>query len=216
LFFKKFLQILFNKKTLKKNLGIIIAITLTIATSVIAFQIFSNDTEQKKIIDKPMILGNITSTLPDLSDKTPEEISEIIDQKYSDIINNKADYEPLPRVWQSSGPFKIDRENYVLAEKIFLIAENIDYDENGKIILLRPFNQTHSIIWSEFPFDGKSKTAFNIYFEPQLSQVKNICTKNDLIGEWTVTFEGTNYPDLKFVVIDKVLPGSEVYFLDEC
>ena len=201
---------------MKKNLGIVIGISLVIAIGFTTFQILSNDNEQKKIIDKPMILGNITSTLPDLSDKTPEEINEIIDQKYSDIINNKADYEPLPRVWQNSGPFKIDREKYVLGEKIFFIAENIDYEENGKIIFLRPLNQTHSIVWSEFPFDGKSKTAFNIYFEPQLSKLRDICTKNDLIGEWTVIFEGTNYSDLKFEIIDKILPGSESFFKDQC
>ena len=201
---------------MKKNLGIVIGILLVIAIGFTTFQILSNDNEQKKIIDKPMILGNITSTLPDLSDKTPEEIDEIIEQKYSDIINNKADYEPLPRVWQNSGPFKIDREKYVLGEKIFFIAENINYEENGKIILFRPLNQTHSIIWSEFPFDGKSKTAFNIYFEPQISKLRDICTKNDLIGEWTVIFEGTNYSDLKFEIIDKILPGSEPYFRDVC
>ena len=201
---------------MKKNLGIVIGILLVIAIGFTTFQILSNDNEQKKIIDKPMILGNITSTLPDLSDKTPEEINEIIDQKYSDIINNKADYEPLPRVWQNSGPFKIDREKYVLGEKIFFIAENIDYEENGKVILLRPLNQTHSIVWSEFPFDGKSKTAFNIYFEPQISKLRDICTKNDLIGEWTVIFEGTNYSDLKFEIIDKILPGSESFFKDQC
>ena len=203
-----------------KNNKIILVSGVVIGVIIFGLIVFlesSNDSIQKnELIDKPLIMANYTSTIPDLSNKTAEEINQIIEEKYENILNNKSPYEPLPRVWQSSGPFKIDREKYVLGEKIFFIADGIKNDEKGKIILYRPINSTHAVHWSEFPFDGSIKSAFNIYFQPQLSEIRNICNTSDLVGVWTVIFQGTQYPDINFEILDKILPGDEAYFQDKC
>ena len=41
-----------------------------------------------------------------------------------------------------------------------------------------------------------------------LNKLKGICDKSELVGTWKVVFEGTNYPDLEFKVIDKILHGK--------
>ena len=43
-------------------------------------------------------------------------------------------------------------------------------------------------------------------------QLRGICTEDELIGDWKVIFEGTNYESLKFKIIDKIVPGYEKLF----
>jgi hypothetical protein len=43
-----------------------------------------------------------------------------------------------------------------------------------------------------------------------------ICTVDDLIGEWTVVFRGTDYPNLKFKIINEILPGDEESYVPIC
>jgi len=49
-----------------------------------------------------------------------------------------------------------------------------------------------------------------------LSIAKKICTINDLIGEWAVVFQGTNYEGLSFEIIDKFISGDEAHYEDIC
>ena len=178
--------------------------------------IFFLNSEEETQIDKPLILANYTSKLPDLSNKSQEEINEIIEKRYLEIEKNSNEYEPLPRIWQSSGPFKIDREKYLLGEKVFLIVEGLSTQEKGVIALVRHMNSTHDFLYTTFPFDGSEKQAFNIYFEPSINKLKNICSKDFLIGDWSLIFTGTDYNELKFKIIDAIIPGSEQYFQDVC
>ena len=38
------------------------------------------------------------------------------------------DFKPLPKEWQSSGPFEIDRSKYAIGEKIFLLVHELKFD----------------------------------------------------------------------------------------
>lgn len=149
--------------------------------------------------------------------KTIAEIISEVEQKYDQLNTDNTIYVPSERTWPSSGPFKIDREEYIMGEKIFLIADGLDFSDKGKIVFYRPLNETHYKFWKEFSFDGMQKTAFNIYFEPKLNKVLEICSKDDLIGKWIIDFENTNYKDLRFSIIDEILPGDyEKYSKNVC
>ena len=39
--------------------------------------------------------------------------------------------------------------------------------------------------------------------------VRGICSKADLLGNWTVVFQGTDYNNLKFEIVDRYIPGEE-------
>ena len=128
-----------------------------------------------------------------------------------------SEYDPSrPREWITSGPFQIDRSEYVLGEKIFLIIGGLNYDEKGQVAFLRPLNETHHSVYETIPFDGAKKNAFNFYIQPQLSARNGICNAEDITGNWTVMFRGTNYPNINFEITDKILPGDEEYYEPVC
>ena len=57
---------------------------------------------------------------------------------------------PPPRVWQSSGPFEIDRTKYLIGEKIFIRIGELDTNEKGQIAFLRPLNELMSQFGKQF------------------------------------------------------------------
>ena len=156
----------------------------------------------------------VSMEVEDVLDKEvrPEEdISPDIQEKL-DVIEKTAienEYSPQPREWITSGPFQIDRSKYVLGEKIFLIIGGLNYNDKGQVAFLRPLNDTYYSVYQTIPFDGAKKNAFNYYIQPQLSAKNGICSAEDLSGNWTVVFRGTNYPNIKFEITDNILPGGE-------
>jgi hypothetical protein len=147
-----------------------------------------------------------------------EELSPEIQERYDALeeINLDDEYSPKEREWITSGPFQIDRSEYVLGEKIFLIIGGIQQQEKGQITFLRPLNDTHSSVYQNIPFDGTQKRAFNYYLQPQLSAVNGYCTVDDFIGDWRVVFRGTDYPNLEFKITDEILPGDEESYSPVC
>ena len=157
--------------------------------------------------------------IPLENESSPDyEIMPEVQEKIKDIekINEENTYSPKPREWLTSGPFQIDRSEYVLGEKIFLRIGDLPYDAKGQVVFLRPLNDTHSSVYITVPFDGAKKSAFNYYVEPQLSKTRGYCTINDFLGDWTVVFRGTNYQNLKFEITEEILPGSENSFNPVC
>ena len=71
-------------------------------------------------------------------------------------------YEPAPRDWPTSGPFQIDRSKYLIGEKIFMRINDIDVNDKGQIVLLRPLNDTHYSVYQTIPFDGMNKTCIQL------------------------------------------------------
>ena len=61
------------------------------------------------------------------------------------------EYSPKPREWITSGPFQIDRSEYVLGEKIFIrIASELKNDELGEIIFHRPAKGIDDSIYLDY------------------------------------------------------------------
>ncbi len=125
------------------------------------------------------------------------------------IPPNGTDYVTAPRDWPTSGPFQIDRSQYVLGELVLMRIGDLQPNEKGQIAFLQPTNGTHQTVYITIPFDGTQKITFNQYFKPALSMVRGICSKADLLGNWTVVFQGTDYNNLKFEIVDRYIPGEE-------
>ncbi len=159
--------------------------------------------------------------LEDVLDKElrfEEESLPEIQKKLDEIekINLENEYSPKPREWITSGPFQIDRSEYVLGEKIFLVIGGLNKDEKGQVAFLRPLNVTHQSVYLTIPFDGAKRSDFNYYLEPKLSKNNGFCTVDDLIGNWRVVFRGTDYSDIQFRITGDILPGDEENYQPVC
>lgn len=146
---------------------------------------------------------------PPTKQDTNEEKS--IEERIKEIEEEaeEYEYEPKDRVWQTSGPFQIDRKEYIMGEKVFLRIGALAPNEKGQVAFLRPLNDTHYSVYMTIPFDGQKKSAFNWYFEPRLSKSSGVCSEEDLLGKWAVVFRGTNYENMYFEIVNKTIPGNE-------
>jgi len=118
------------------------------------------------------------------------------EQKPSDEIKSQ---------WVSSGPFAIDKPRYKIGENVFLSVHNLKPIESGNIIIVTPAGSE----WTTIPFNGTLKTDFNYYFKPETSRVLNIYNPEELVGTWSVVFQGLTYEPLHFEIVNEFLPGTE-------
>ncbi len=153
-----------------------------------------------------IIAGVIAITMMPDGDSNDMEVEEKIDDVEKTTDENQ--YKVLPREWQTSGPFQIDRSEYALGEKIFIRIGELDFQEKGEIAVMRPLNDTHYSEYITIPFDGDRKFSFNYYLDPSLSKVRGICSVDDVLGKWALVFRGTDYSNLNFEMIDIKLPGT--------
>ncbi len=169
------------------------------------------------IILSIILISSLKSDVIEVEDTLDKELSpdtEIpeIQEKLDAIEKNKSEnnYSPKEREWQTSGPFQIDRKQYAIGEKIFLVMGGLNANEKGQVAVMRPLNDTHYSVYLTIPFDGMAKPAFNYYIEPQISKVKEICSVDDIIGKWVMVFRGTDYPNLNFEITKDVVPGTHI------
>jgi len=148
------------------------------------------------------------------NEETIPEIQEKLDE--IEIANLENQYSPKDREWITSGPFQIDRSEYILGEKIFVRAAGLSSEEKGEIAFYRPLNDTHHKVFITISFDGSDRNTFNQYFQPQLSKNNGHCTVDSFIGDWKVIFRGTDYPNLEFKITEDILPGDEEDFEPVC
>ena len=188
---------------------VIIAIVTIIVISITSF----NESEVTEIED---VINKELETNDELTLEIEEKLNEI-ENIANENENIETDYDPTrEREWLTSGPFQIDRSEYALGENIFIRMNELDPMEKGQVAFLRPSNGTHYSVYLTIPFDG-AKPAFNQYFTPDLSKIKGICSTEDIAGEWTVVFRGTNHENIKFMVSDEVIvPGQESRYEAVC
>jgi len=195
---------------------IISIVAVIISISIIIFAISELQTDERKVSEQSVSEESVSEQSVSEQSVSEQSVSEEIKSKLDKIekdrnenLNSQQPYIPTERDWPTSGPFKIDKSQYLLGEKIFVNIDTLALSDKGTMIFLRPLNDTHYKTYYSMPFDG-SRDRNNFYFTPDLSQARGICDKTQLIGNWKVIFEGTNYSDLEFKVIDRILPG-EVY-----
>ena len=196
------------------NNKIISIVAVIISISIIIFAISELQTDEKKVSEQSMSEQSMSEQSMSEQSMSEQSMSEEIQSKLDKIekdrienLNSEQPYIPAERDWPTSGPFKIDRSQYLLGEKIFVNIDTLTLSDKGTMIFLRPVNDTSYEKYYSMPFDG-SRDRNNFYFTPDLSIARGICDKSQLIGDWKVTFEGTNYQALEFKVIDKILPGK--------
>lgn len=181
------------------NKGIIIGIPVGIAIiiGILTVVMMSEDSDKIEVEDT-------------LDREIVPEDNPIIQEKIEDIekIAGNSTYEPLPREWQTSGPFQIDRKEYALGEKIFMRIGGLQFQEKGQVAIMRPLNDTHYSVYLTIPFDGANKDQFNYYLDPQLSKARGLCSVDDVLGKWALVFRGTDYPNLNFEIVNKTVPGT--------
>jgi hypothetical protein len=188
----------------------VIAGSIGIVIVIIIISLYNNQEPKIIEIDEPIEINEPTGFEINFTDSVIPGILDI--EKKLDEIERKAAenyYEVSPIEWNKRGPFEIDRSEYRLGQKIFIRIGELDANEKGEIAFLRTLNETHIVVWQTIPFDGMGKQAFNFYTQPVLSKVLDICTVDDIIGEWIIVFRGTDYPNFKFEIIDKFIPGEE-------
>ncbi|KAF6247906.1 hypothetical protein C6990_00145 [Nitrosopumilus sp. b3] len=186
---------------------IIIPVGIIIIFSIV---IFATTNQESKTMEVEDILDKEVRQNEDSNPEIESKLDEI------EKINLENEYTPKEREWITSGPFQIDRSEYVLGEKIFLRMGGLGFDEKGQIVFLRPMNSTHYSVYFTIPFDGSEKSAFNYYLEPQLSKRNGYCSVDAFIGDWRVVFRGTDYPNLEFKINEKILPGEEEDYQPVC
>ena len=147
-----------------------------------------------------------------------EELAPEIQQRLDEVKREKLEneYTPKEREWVTSGPFQLDRSEYVLGEKVFLRTEGLGIDEIGQVVFLKPQNNTHYEVYLTIPFNGEKSSTFNYYLQPSLSKIKGYCSVDDFVGDWRVVFRGTDYSNLEFKITEEILPGDEEDYEPVC
>ena len=185
------------------NNKIIISVAIAIVITIIIFSLTQN--EEFNEVEEPRFketteIGNV--------------LQEIVDnKKLNDSSLNP--YSPAEREWNKSGPFLLDRSEYLLGEKLFVNVQNIDKNTKGEMIFSKIINDTHNYQYKKIKFDG-SDPQFNFYIGMSLNHARGVCSTDKLIGNWELIFEGTNYESIKFKVLDQILPGMERNFERVC
>jgi len=156
----------------------------------------------------------------------PSKIDSMLQKIKEDKIkndNSKDVWYPNEREWITSGPFKIDRSEYLLGEKIFVNIDDLPKDVKGKMIFSKIINSTHSLQYHKILFDG-SKPQRNFYLGLNLYTFDGMCSADMLTGDWELIFEGTMssntklnlFDSLEFKVINKIVPGFEKNYESVC
>ena len=217
--FTHFLKNYFMNK-LKIGIPILAIITIAIIVSLVQQEIVVKEIDQVVVeeIDQ-VVVEEIDQVVQEGIDQVVVEedisIADEIKQRLMTIEEDKKNndesvnpYKIREREWPESGPFKIDRTEYWLGEKIFVNISGLSENDFGNVKFHRPISSTDYVVYHSMPFDGAQKRN-NYYLTPQLSELMGICSIEQLTGNWKVSFEGTNYSDLKFKVLENILPGAE-------
>jgi len=191
-----------------KNINIAIPIVVGIIIAIVGVIALTN--QESNVIEVEDVFDKELKPNEEIIPKIQENLDEI------EKTNLENEYSPKPREWITSGPFQIDRSEYILGEKIFVRVGGLSSEEKGQIAFLRPLNDTHQKIYMTIPFDGTDGDSFNRYLQPQLSKNNGFCTVDDFVGEWRVVFRNTEYADLTFKITEDILPGDESSFEPVC
>ena len=181
----------------------LISISIIITIVIIAFSI----TQMGIIGEKPGSYMEETNAVNSMLEKVKED----------KIKNEQSDepYYPKEREWIESGPFLMDRSEYVLGEKVFMNIQNMDKNTKGKMIFSKIINSTHNQVYKEVIFDG-SRSQQNFYVAIYPSVPRDFCTVDELIGDWEIILAGTEFENFKFKILDKMLPGADRMFESVC
>ena len=111
---------------------------------------------------------------------------------------------------QILGPLQINKDKYLLGENVYVILRDIGPMDKGSIQFFTP----GGILYDEMGFNGANQDYAKKYFKPGLLKSKNLCEKEQLVGTWTVMFEGYEEFKLYFQMMPDILPNQESHFVE--
>ena len=111
---------------------------------------------------------------------------------------------------QVLGPLQINKDKYLLGENVFITLGDLRPQDVGIVQFITPTG----IIYDEWGFNGMERESQKKYFKPQLLKSKNICEKEELIGQWSVMFKGYDEAKLYFEMTPDILPNMEYQYVD--
>lgn len=116
--------------------------------------------------------------------------------------------------WNTSGPFAINKNQYKLGENVFMVVTGLKPSDAGQFEIIDPKGG----IFSTVPFNGTMKSSFNYFFKPNTERVEKLCKPTDLVGNWTIIFQGVSYKAIPFEVVNDWISGSqaEIKPIDPC
>jgi len=167
-----------------KSVGIAVAVGIAIIIGVIGFQIYDT-TYQRTTVEE--------------FKKNQEEGLNLI-KGIKNVVH--------PENPQFLHGLKINKDKYLVGEKIFFSVQGIPMGLKDAVNFYTP----EGILFIQYPFDGNEKTNFKHYWQPQLVKRLGICDAEQLMGKWTVLFDGLPDEKLHFQITDEILPGSEEYY----
>jgi len=112
---------------------------------------------------------------------------------------------------QILGPLQINKDKYLLGENVYVILKDLRPGDKGEVLFFTP----GGVLYHTWQFDGSKNDFMKKYFKPQLLKGKNLCEKEDLVGEWKVMFKGYEMSQLTFEMTKDILPKQEWHF-EEC
>lgn len=115
-------------------------------------------------------------------------------------------------IWNTSGPFSLQSYEHRLGEHIFMTVNGLQPFEKGWIRVFMPNGHQYT----QISFDGSQKSSFNTYFKPDTQAKSGRCDPEDLVGVWTVVFDGTTYRPIEFEFINEYIEGGEADIDDQC
>jgi hypothetical protein len=184
------------------NLKIVIPVFVIITVVVVIFNLTQSEISEEQVAE----LEN-SSEIQNMLDKIKKE----------KLDNDSSDnpYMPKEREWIKSGPFQIDRSEYVLGEKIFININYLPKNMKGEMVFSKIINNTHSYEYKKIKFDG-SKPQQNFYLGFALNSARGVCTIDTFVGNWELIFAGTDFKSLKFKVTNQIIPGMERQYKPVC
>ena len=116
--------------------------------------------------------------------------------------------------WNGEGRIQIDKEEYLLGEKVFVNILDLEPDEKGKLHVFRPLNSTHDTEYMTISYDGSKSSTQYKYFQPRLFEYYKICTVDDIVGEWRIEMKEMGESDIYFEVLNDYLIDEEDHMWD--
>ena len=111
---------------------------------------------------------------------------------------------------QILGPLQINKDKYLLGENVYVILKDLRPQDKGTVQFFTP----GGILYDEMGFNGENKDFHKKYFKPGLLKSKNLCEREQLVGTWTVMFEGYEEAKLYFQMMPDILPNQESHFVE--
>lgn len=105
----------------------------------------------------------------------------------------------------TSGPFSINNSTYRLGDMVFVVVNGLKQSDVGNITVYDPQGRIFTIA----SFNGSMKSDFDFFFQPKPDDSVPVCTAQELVGNWTINFQGTSYRPLEFKIINSWVQGSQ-------